>query len=542
MRLTLTPADWVICIGALAFNVLLGLYFALRARRKADSSSFFLAGRTLTWPIVGASLFATNIGAEHMVGLSGDAYRYGICAGTVELTTAICLGFAAAVLLPYYMKNKVFTIPEFLELRFRSEARLCFSGLMLFICVVTKMAFCMYAGALVLQAVTGWGIMQSVLIMGVTTAIITMIGGFGVVAYTDAIHSPIMLVGSAMVLFIGLHKVGGWGALCQAVQHSPVPNGMHMHKPWTDPTYPFWGVILGAMYGGIFYWGMDQVNVQRMLGARDLKQARWGAMFAVLLKLTPVFIFALPGVIALALYPHINVTDSRATFVWILDNLLPSGVRGYVLSALLGAVLSALIAVMNSISTMAVRDFILRFRPQTSEAGQVRLGRVAIVVAMFMGAGAAAIIAWQPEGVYKYLQTISVYLVMPLTPAIVFGILSRRVTFAGAAASFFSGMAISALFVTDALLPNKALAAQLFPLLHHRITENYTYRGLWGTLAITLILFAVSAFTKKTDPAKLEMTTIKWGEKVEAFQGISDWRLHLAVLGAITVLAYWWLW
>src|SRR5271157_2419304 len=202
MRLTLTTIDWVVCIGALVFNVMLGLYFALRAKRQTDSSSFFLAGRALTWPIVGASLFATNIGAEHLVGLSGDAYRYGICAGTVELTTAICLGFAAAVLLPHYLKNRVFTIPEFLELRFCSAARLCFSGLMLFICIVTKMAFCMYAGALVLQAVTGWGIVQSVLIMGLTTAAITMVGGFGVVAYTDAIHAPIMLVGSAAVLFI----------------------------------------------------------------------------------------------------------------------------------------------------------------------------------------------------------------------------------------------------------------------------------------------------------------------------------------------------
>jgi SSS family solute:Na+ symporter len=542
MRLNLTPADWLICIGALVFNVALGMYFALRARQKADSSSFFLAGRTLTWPIVGASLFATNIGAEHMVGLSGDSYRYGICAGTVELTTAICLGFAAAVLVPYYLKNKVFTIPEFLEIRFRPEARMCFSGLMLFICIVTKMAFCMYAGALVLQAVTGWGIMQSVLLMGVTTAIITMIGGFGVVAYTDAIHAPIMIAGSGLVLFIGLHKVGGWGALCEAVRHSPVPGAMHMHKGWTDPVYPFWGVILGAVYGGIFYWGMDQVNVQRMLGARDLRQARWGAMLAVLLKLTPVFIFALPGVIALALYPHINVSDSRATFVWILDNLLPSGIRGYVLSALLGAVLSSLIAVMNSVSTMAVRDFILRFRPQTSEAGQVLLGRLAIVGAMFLGVGAAAVIAWQPEGVYKYLQTISIYLVMPLTPAIVFGILSKRVTFAGAAASFFAGLAISALFVADALLPDKAAARQLFPLLHHPITENYTYRGMWGTLVITIILFAVSAFTRKTEPAKLELTTLQWGRKLEAFQGLTDWRLHLAVLGLITVLAYWWLW
>jgi SSS family solute:Na+ symporter len=542
MHLTLTPADWIICIGALVFNVLLALYFALRARRQSDSSSFFLAGRTLTWPIVGASLFATNIGAEHMVGLSGDSYRYGICAGTVELTTAICLGFAAAVLVPYYMKNKVFTIPEFLELRFRPEARMCFSALMLFICIVTKMAFCMYAGALVLQAVTGWGIMPSVLIMGVTTAVITIIGGFGVVAYTDAIHAPIMIAGSGMVLFIGLHKLGGWGALCEAVKHTPVPDAMHMHKAWTDPTYPFWGIILGAIYGGIFYWGMDQVNVQRMLGARDLKQARWGAMFAVLLKLTPVFIFALPGVIALALYPHINVHDSRATFIWILDNLLPSGVRGYVLSALLGAVLSALIAVMNSISTMAVRDFVLRFRPETSERGQVVLGRLAIVAAMLLGMAAAAIIAWQPEGIYKYLQTISVYLVMPLTPAIVFGILSKRVTFAGAAASFVSGLVISAVFVTDALIKDKALAQQWFPLLHHPITENYTYRGLWGTVAITGILFAVSAFTKKTEPAKLEKTTIDWGGPMEPFEGLSDWRLQLALLSAVTVTTYWWIW
>ncbi len=542
MRLTLTTADWIVCLAALGFNVLLGLYLALRNRQKEDSSGFFLAGRTLTWPIVGASLFATNIGAEHMVGLSGDSYRYGICAGTVELTTAICLGLAAAVLVPYYMKNKVFTIPEFLEIRFRREARTCFSALMLLICVVTKMAFCLYAGSLVLQAVTGWSIPQSLLIMGVVSAVITLIGGFGVVAYTDAIHSPIMLAGSTMVLFMGLHKVGGWHALSQAIAQSPVPDAMHIHKPWTDPTYPFWGVILGAAYGGIFYWGMDQVNVQRMLGAKDLRHARWGAMLAILLKLSPVFIFAMPGVLALAVNPHINARDSRATFVWLLDNFLPSGARGYVLSALLGAVLSALIAVMNSISTLAVRDFVLRFQPATGERRQVVIGRVVIVVAMLLGVGAAAVIAWQPEGIYKYLQTISVYLVMPLTPTILFGILSKRVTFAGAAASFFCGILLSALFVTDALITDKTLAASWFPILHHPITENYTYRGFWGTVIITIVLFGFSAFTKRTDPAKLEKTTINWAGKMDAFQGLSDWRLYLALLCIMTVAAYAWLW
>jgi SSS family solute:Na+ symporter len=542
MQLHLTSLDWIVCLAALAFNVALGLYLGLRARKKADSSSFFLAGRTLTWSVVGASLFSTNIGSEHMVGLSGDSYRYGICAGTVELITVVALGITAAVLLPYYIKNKVFTIPEFLELRYRSEARLCFSGLMVFICIVTKMAFTMYAGALVMQAVTGWGVMQSVLIMGVTTAIITIIGGFGVVAYTDALHSPIMLVGSGIILFTGLHKVGGWGALRAAVQSSTVPDAMHIHKSWTDPVYPFWGVVLTVLYAGLFYWGMDQVNVQRLLGARDLKQARWGAMFAALLKLTPIFIFALPGVIALALNPHLSSHDSRGTFIWILDNLLPTGLRGYVLAALLGAVLCSTIAVMNSVSTIAVRDFILRFWPQTTEAEQVRLGRLAIVVAMVLGVGAAGIIAWQPEGIYKYLQTISIYLSMPLAPAIIFGVLSKRVTFAGAAASFLSGIVLSTLFVVDALLPNTALAPQIFPLLHYPITENYTYRGLWGSLLITFILFAVSAFTKKTDPAKLHQTTVNWGGTLEPFAGLSDWRLHLLGIAMLTVFAYWWLW
>lgn len=542
MSLSLTHLDWIVCVVALAGNVLLGLFFARRARnaKAKESDNFFLAGRKLTWPIVGTSLFATNIGAEHLVGLSGDSYRYGICAGTIELVCAMCLGFTAAVLLPYYMKNKVFTIPEFLELRYRSEARLFFSGLMLFICIVTKMAFCLFAGALVMHTLVGWDVMPTVVMLGVVTAAITIIGGFGVVAYTDAIHAPIMILGSALIVGIGLHKVGGWHSLCTMIQHNPrIPDAMHIAKPYTDPTYPFWGIILGAIYGGIFYWGMDQVNVQRMLGAKDLNHARWGAMFATLLKLTPVFIFALPGVIALALNPSIPIKESRTTFVWILNNLLPSGIRGYVLSALLGAVMCALIGVMNSVSTMGVRDFVMRFRPKTSETAQVYIGRAAIVVAMVLGCCAAWVVYHQQEGIYKWLQTISIYLVMPITPAIAFGIMSKRVTFAGAVASVFTGLALSALFVADALSPR--IAAGL-PFLHKTLTENYTYRGFWGTLIITVVLFVVSAFTEKTDPAKLEKTTMTWGGRPEPFRGLSDWRLHLAILSAITIVAYWWMW
>ena len=520
-------------MSAVAGSIFFGWYMSRRIEAGKDSSSFFLAGRNLPWWIVGLSLYATNIGAEHLVGLTGDAYRYGLSAGTVELTTAICLGFAAAVLFPYYIRNQVFTIPEFLELRYNALARTFFSGLMLVICVMTKMAFCLYAGAIVLQNLFGWDVMTTVAVLGVVTAVFTMVGGFAGVAYADIIQSTIKIFGCALMLAIGLYKVGGWHELMVKV-----PQAMHIHRPYTDPTYPFWGVIFGAIYGGIFYWGVDQVNVQRVLGAANLKQARWGAMSCVLLKLTPVFIFALPGVIALALFPG---REPKTTFVTLLNELLPSGVRGLVLAALICALISALDATMNSLSTLFVRDFILRFRPQTSERAQVAIGRWAIAAGTAAGVAAAYLVYKTPEGLYKYLQTISVYLVMPITPAIVFGILSKRVNMKGAVASVGVGIVLATIFVTDQLMGAEA-GAKAFPLLHHDLTLNYTYRGLWGTLLIVATLFGVSYLTPPPRPEQLATTTVNWGEKWEPFQGLTDWRLHLAVLSVVTVLCYWLLW
>jgi len=372
-----------------------------------------------------------------------------------------------------------------------------------------------------------------VALTGMVIAIITIIGGFTAVAYTDSIQAGIMILGCGLMLFVGLHRVGGWHALVSAV-----PAAMSMAKPYDDPNYPFWGVIMGAVYGGIFYWGMDQVNVQRVLGAHDLRQARWGAMFATLLKLTPVFIFAVPGVIALALFPG---REAKTTFVTLLNELLPNGVRGLVLAALLASLIGSNLSVMNSVSTLVVRDFVLHFRPQSSERAQVLCGRIAIAVTAALGIAAAYLVYTTPDGLYKYLQTISIYLVMPITPAIVFGIMSKRVTVQGAIASVLTGLVFATLFVADQLMP-AGKGARLFPWLHTKLTLNYTYRGLWGTIAVVIVLFAVSAFTERTNPTRLEKTTIAWGGAMERFRGISDWRLHLAALSVATVLVYRWLW
>ncbi len=534
--LSLTGWDQVVCGAALLGSMVFGIWLSVRARSAENSAGFFLAGRRLTWPVVGASLYATNIGAEHLVGLSGDSYRYGLRAGAVELTAAICLGFAAAVLFPYYIRNKVFTIPEFLNLRYGSAARTAFSGLMLVICIMTKMAFTLYAGALVLHSLLGWDVMAVVVALGLACAALTMIGGFAAVAYTDTVQTSIMIIGCGIMLFLGLYQVGGWENLSSLAQ-----DRIHIAAPLDDPNYPFWGIIAGAVYGGVFYWGIDQVNVQRVLGARDLRHARWGAMFAVLLKLTPVFIFALPGVIAYALYPGLDDQQSKQTFVVLLNRLCPTGVRGLVLAALLAALISSLDAVMNSVSTMAVRDFILRHRPQTGERAQVFLGRLAILAATALGIGAAWLVYRTPGGLYKYLQTISVYLVMPITPAIVFGILSKRINLQAAAASVIVGAALAAVFVADELMGPEA-GARIFPFLHHTATLNYTYRGLWGTIIITGVLFAVAYFTAPPPRERVDGTTITWGAAAEPFTGLSDWRVHLALLGSVTVGLYAWLW
>ncbi len=313
---------------------------------------------------------------------------------------------------------------------------------------------------------------------------------------------------------------------------------MHIHRPYDDPNYPFVGVILSAFYGGIFYWGVDQVNVQRVLGARNIDQARWGGMFAIVLKFFPVFIFALPGVIALALFPG---RESKTTFVTLVNELLPTGIRGLVLAALLASLISSTLSVMNSVSTLAVRDFILRLRPQTSERAQVLLGRCVIVIATVLGVMAAYAVYKTPDGLYKYLQTVSIYLIMPVAPAIIFGVLSKRVTAMGALASVIVGCVLATLFVTDQLIGVQE-GSKLFPWLHTKLTLNYTYRGLWGSIACVVTMFAVSSFTKKTDPAKLEKLTVSWTGQSEAFRGIFDWRLQLVVLSAITVVLYWLIW
>jgi SSS family solute:Na+ symporter len=226
--------------------------------------------------------------------------------------------------------------------------------------------------------------------------------------------------------------------------------------------------------------------------------------------------------------------------VLLLNNLLPTGLRGLLLASLMAALVTSLIAVLNSVSTLVVKDFILEFSPDLGEKKQVALGRVIILIVTVLGIGAAWLVYKNEEGLYKYLQTLSAYLVIPVFPAIFFGIVSRRVTLKGAAASVITGIALATLFVTDQFLGPET-GKELFPFLHHDLTLNFGYRGLWAEIIITAVLFAVSAFTEKTAPEKLENTTYDFKGRIARFEGLKDWRLQLGVLSAVTLAIYIWL-
>ena len=536
MSLSLSFPDWMVLFTVLGISLMFGLYMSYRKKSSHSSSNFFLGGRSITWAIVGASLLATNIGAEHLVGLSGDSYRYGLAAGSVEIMTVIPLGIACIILFPHYIKNKVYTIPEFLELRFNKHARTFFSIFMLIISIMTKLAFTIFAGALVLHGLLGWNIMTTVVCIAIIVALYTMIGGYTAVAYSDTIQVSIMIVGGIIMVAVGLNKVGGWNELVERV-----PDMMSIAKPYDDPVYPFWGILATAFYAGAFYWGIDQVNVQRVLAAPDLKNARRGAMFAIFLKLFPVFIFALPGVIAFALFPNeLKGDETKQTFILLLNKLLPTGLRGLLLASLLGALMTSLIAVLNSISTLVVRDFVVKLKPGLSDRKQVTAGRYMIFIAALLGIAAAWLVYKNEEGLYKYLQTISAYLVIPIFPAIFFGIISKKVTAKGAGVSVLVGVLLSTVFVIDQLVGPET-GKQFFPFLHHPLTLNFGYRGLWAEILITIVLFSVSAFTEKTAPEKLATTTINFRGKIARFEGIKDWRLHLAALFVLTLSIYFWL-
>jgi SSS family solute:Na+ symporter len=295
--MTLHPLDFAV-IGLYALAIFTVAYFVLR-KKPNSAESYFLAGRTLTWPFIGASLFAANISAEHFVGLAGSGYADGMAVGAFEWMAVFCLVPLIMLFLPFYIKNKIFTVPEFLEKRFSKGVRLFFSAFMVLLSVLTKISISLWAAAIVFEDLFGWNNLMIIWGVGLFTALYTMKGGLRVVVYTDALQSVILVAAAVVLTLVGLNAVGGWSAL----QTKLGPEMFSMVRPLTDPNYPWFGMMVSVFLLGSFYWSMDQVLVQRAFAAKDLNEGRLGAIFCGFLKIGTPFLLVLPGLIAKVLFP-----------------------------------------------------------------------------------------------------------------------------------------------------------------------------------------------------------------------------------------------
>ncbi|MCC7362247.1 MAG: sodium:solute symporter, partial [Anaerolineales bacterium] len=513
---------------------------------------YFLASHSLGWFVVGASIFASNIGSEHLVGLAGSGATEGVAMAHYELH-AWCLLVLGWLLVPFYMRSRVFTMPEFLERRFSPASRYVLSIISLVAYIVTKIAVGIYAGGVVFDALLpelrlgrldGFWI-GSVLVLAFT-GLYTALGGFRAVAYTEALQTVILIIGSALVTIFGLQKLGGWHELRATVGSEMfnlwrplVPEGVIgvwqpisvtnaagelTRQAWYfrfPSHFPWLGMLVCAPVIGLWYWCTDQYIVQRALGAPDQTQARRGCIFAGYLKLLPVFIFIIPGVICWALIhkaqageissvdfspmlgPDGAIQVKEKAFPLMVLNVLPVGIRGVVVAGLLAALMSSLAGVFNACATLFTIDLYAKFRPYAPESQLVKVGRVATAVMVLVG------MAWIPvirgsRGLYEYLQQVQGYLAPPIFVVFFLGVFWKRLNAAGCLAALLVGFAAGLFRLAVDTVPQATgapYAAGTLLWIVNNIYFQYFSIIILAISAVTMI--AVSYLTEKPDYHRL---------------------------------------
>ncbi len=475
MGAVLAGLDWAAII--VYFTILMGISWWAVLRNRDTAADYFLAGRNLGWFVVGASIFASNIGSEHLVGLAGSGATDGVAMAHYELH-AWCLLVLGWVMVPFYMRSKVYTMPEFLERRFSPTARWVLSIISLVAYVLTKIAVGIFAGGVVfsvlLPDVSFMGLdsfwIGSFLVI-VLTGVYTIVGGLRAVAYTEAVQTIILVLGSVLLTIFGLHALGGWGelrAICGSDMFNlwkplvpaniegtwaPVRESGRMAWYFND-SYPWLGMLFCAPIIGLWYWCTDQYIVQRALGAPNERAARRGSICASFFKLLPVFIFIVPGMICFALAKSGKIDAIRSVildsqgnvvrdqaqtaFPLLVANVLPIGIRGVVVAGLLAALMSSLAGAFNASSTLFTIDLYTKFRPHATQHKLVWVGRVATAVMVLIG------LLWIPvirggRGLYDYLQGVQAYLAPPIFVVFFLGVFVRRLNAKGCLAALITG-------------------------------------------------------------------------------------------------------
>lgn len=518
--------DWiVICVY---FAVIAGISIWSIRKSKDSPSDYFLANRNLGWFVIGASILASNVGSEHVVGLAGTAANSGLTMGHYELHSWIIL-VLGWVFVPFYMRSSVYTMPEFLERRYNSQSRMLLSIIQLLSYIIAKVSVTIYAGALVVTTFLGVDFWTGAIVLVVITGVYTVMGGLHAVVYTETLQAIVIIAGSLLLMVIGLDKVGGWDALIASLPKEK----LNMFPPLSDPDFPWLGILFASPIVGVWYWCTDQHIVQRCLAGRDEQQARRGTIFAAYLKLFPFFIFMIPGIIAFSLAQQgkLDLPNTDQAFPTLVRELMPVGLRGLLAGGLLAALMSSLAAVYNACSTLFTMDIYKKFKPEAKDKELVTVGRVVTGVAVILG------MIWIPimkniSGVlYQYLQSVQSYLAPPIAAVFLLGVFYKRINAKGAMTALTVGFAIGALRIILELGRDG-----LTGFWHSFATINFLYFCILLFIFSVALLIVVSLMTDK--PSEEQLIGLTYATTVAEDQAKSraSWNGRDVILSIIVVI------
>jgi len=428
-------------ITIIGIYIVFVVWFGFRIGKKHKSAEdYFLAGRSMIWPFIGISLFASNISSTTLIGLAGDAYSTGISVYNYEWFATVILVFFVIFILPFVLKSQVYTIPEYLERRYDGRARTYFSILNLFLNIIVDTAASLYVGGLMLKLIfPDIPMWQTISALAVVAGIYTIAGGLAAVIYTDAIQTVMLLLGSVIISFAAFSKVGGWEAITAQVS----PDMLSLIRPLDDPGVPWLGLFTGLPLLGVYFWCNNQFMVQRVLSAKNLWHGRLGSLFAGLLKLPVLFIMVLPGTAAILLYPGLERAD--LVYPTLMFDLLPTGLLGLVMAGFIAALMSQIDSTLNSASTLVTVDFVAKAKPNLSQRQLMIVGRWVTLSFMVLAA------LWAPQiekvgSIWKYLQSVLSYTVPPVVAMFLIGTFWKRANAHGAFLSIVVGVLLAVVF------------------------------------------------------------------------------------------------
>ena len=547
MTSVLEVLDWIVL--GIYFIALVGVAVRVFSQRNKNTEDYFLAGRNVGWFVIGASIFASNIGSEHVVGLAGTGFESGTPMAHYELHAWIVL-LLGWLFLPFYIRSGAFTTPEFLEKRFDSRSRWFLSIFSLLAYILTKVSITIYAGGIVVSELLGIPFWYGAIGIVLFTGAYTVIGGLKAVIYTETLQTIVLIFGSVIITFLGLYEVGGWEQLRETVT-AVSPDHFDMWRPMSDPDFPWTGMLIGGTIVGIWYWCTDQYIVQRTLAANNITIARRGAIFGAYLKLLPILIFLIPGIIAYALtlqQPDVYFVErADRAFPMLVKTLLPVGVKGLVAGGLMAALMSSLASVFNSCSTIFTIDIYKKIKPDMSEKSLLNIGKIATAIIVILG------VVWIPimenigGGVmYQYLQNVQSYIAPPVTAVFLLGILWKRVTSDAAIATLICGLIIlvlrlgSEIYFQEEILSGVIVPGAIFAF----ATINFAHMAIFMFIFSVLICVGVSLISTLPNYSRIEglsfgTMTHEMRHEFQSSFNRTDMILSLVLIGlVVSVLLY----